>query len=124
MPLPIITKIDNRAHFAELLKSNPGLLIIKFGAEWCGPCKLIENDVKNYFNNMPDNVQCAIIDVDESFDVYSFLKSKKMVNGIPVVLAYYKGNFNYIPDTSVIGADKKQLLAFFQECYKKAIGTK
>jgi len=124
MPLPIITKIDNRAHFAELLKSNPGLLIIKFGAEWCGPCKLIENDVKNYFNNMPDNVQGAIIDVDESFDVYSFLKSKKMVNGIPVVLAYYKGNFNYIPDTSVIGADKKQLLAFFQECYKKAIGTK
>jgi hypothetical protein len=73
---------------------------------------------------MPDNVQGAIIDVDESFDVYSFLKSKKMVNGIPVVLAYYKGNFNYIPDTSVIGADKKQLLAFFQECYKKAIGTK
>jgi len=123
MPLPIITKIDNRAHFAELLKSNPGLLIIKFGAEWCGPCKLIEEDVVNYFSKMPENVQGAIIDVDESFDVYAFLKSKKMVNGIPVLLAYYKGNFNYIPDMSVTGADKKQLLAFFQECYKKATAT-
>ena len=65
MTLPLITKIDNRAHFAQLLQSNPGVFIIKFGAEWCGPCKLIEQDVHNYFNQMPDNVQFAINDVDE-----------------------------------------------------------
>lgn len=120
MPLPIITKIENRVHFAQLLQSNPGVFIIKFGAEWCGPCKLIEQDVQNYFSQMPDNVQCAIIDVDESFDVYAFLKSKKMVNGIPAILAYYKGNNNYIPDDALIGADKIKLRAFMQSCYVKA----
>lgn len=120
MPLPIITKIDNRQHFAQLLESNPGLFIIKFGAEWCGPCKLIEQDVVNCFNKMPDNVQCAIIDVDESFDVYAFLKSKRMVNGIPAILVYYKGNLNYVPNGSIAGADKKQLNIFFETCYNKA----
>jgi thioredoxin-like negative regulator of GroEL len=123
MPLPIITKINDRAHFAELLKSNPGLLIIKFGAEWCGPCKAIEEDVKHYFNRMPDNVQCAIIDVDESFDVYAFLKSKRMVNGIPAILAYCKGNLNYIPDKAITGSDRTQLNNFFTACYQKASGA-
>ena len=120
MPLPIISKIENRVHFAELLQSNPGVLIIKFGAEWCGPCKMIEQDVIHYFSKMPDNVQSAIIDVDESFDVYAFLKSKKMVNGIPAMLAYYKGNLNYVPDNSLTGADKKQVHIFFETCYRKA----
>ena len=36
---------------------------------------------------MPENVICADIDIDENFDVYTFLKSKRMVNGIPAVLA-------------------------------------
>jgi thioredoxin-like negative regulator of GroEL len=119
MPLPVITKINDRTHFAQLLQSNPGLFIIKFGAEWCGPCKTIEQDVINYFNQMPDTVQGAIIDVDESFDVYAFLKSKKMVGGIPAILAYYKGNLNYIPNDSIMGSDKKQLKTFFETCYIK-----
>jgi thiol-disulfide isomerase/thioredoxin len=45
MGLPIITRINGRKHFQELLESNPGVLIIKFGATWCGPCKVIEKDV-------------------------------------------------------------------------------
>jgi thiol-disulfide isomerase/thioredoxin len=120
MPLPVITKINDRTHFAQLLQCNPGIFIIKFGAEWCGPCKTIEQDVINYFNQMPDSVQGAIIDVDESFDVYAFLKNKKMIGGIPAILAYYKGNLNYIPNDSIMGSDKKQLKTFFETCYLKA----
>ena len=120
MSLPVITKINDRVHFAQLLQSNPGIFIIKFGAEWCGPCKAIEQDVISYFNQMPETVQGAIIDVDESFDVYAFLKSKKMVGGIPAILAYYKGNLNYIPNDSIMGSDKKQLKTFFETCFIKA----
>ena len=120
MPLPIITKFDNRAHFAELLTQNPGVFIVKFGAEWCGPCKLIENDVLQYFNQMPNNIQCAIIDVDDSVDVYAFLKSKKMINGIPAILCYYKDNINYIPDDVVVGANKQQIGLFFKRCVDRA----
>jgi len=121
MPLPILTKIDDRNHFAELLKTNPGILIIKFGATWCGPCKMIEPDVKFYMSKMPDNVQCVVVDVDECIDIYSFLSSKKMVRGVPAILCYYKENLNYVPDDIIIGANKMQVKALFENCYKKSI---
>jgi thiol-disulfide isomerase/thioredoxin len=119
--LPILTEIENRNHFAELLKQNPGLFIIKFGADWCGPCKKIEGLVHEWFNKTNDKVQCAVIDVDESFDIYAFLKSKKMVNGIPAILCYYKDNHNYVPDDIVIGADVPQINAFFTKNLSKVM---
>jgi hypothetical protein len=49
-------------------------------------------------------------------DLYSFLKSKKMVNGIPAILCYHKGNENYIPNDMVTGADPVELHKFFKRC--------
>jgi hypothetical protein len=39
-----------------------------------------------------------------------------MVNGIPVMLCYKKGNTNYIPDDSVTGSDPAALDLFFKRC--------
>ena len=117
--LPILEKIDNVRQFSDYLQSNPGLLIIKFGAEWCGPCKQIQKQVHDWFDRMPATVQGFIIDVDESFELYAFLKTKKMVNGVPVILCYDKGNLNYIPSDTIIGADKAGIDAFFQRCLAK-----
>jgi hypothetical protein len=39
-----------------------------------------------------------------------------MVNGIPVILCYKKGNTSYIPDDSITGSDPAQLDAFFKRC--------
>uniref|UniRef100_A0A6C0HH21 Thioredoxin domain-containing protein n=1 Tax=viral metagenome TaxID=1070528 RepID=A0A6C0HH21_9ZZZZ len=117
--LPILDKIDNVKQFGEYLQTNPGLIIIKFGAEWCGPCKMIEKQVHDWFDRMPATVQGFIIDVDESFELYAFLKTKKMVNGVPVILCYDKGNLNYIPSDNIIGADKVGIDAFFNRCLAK-----
>ena len=116
MSLPIITTIRDRGHFAELLLSNPGTFIMKLGAEWCGPCKKIKHVVDGFFATSPPNVICAEIDVDESFDLYAQLKSKKMVNGIPVILCYKKGNVSFIPDDSITGIDATELNNFFKRC--------
>ncbi len=35
----VFDEIDDKNHFNSILKSNPGVVVIKFGAEWCGPCK-------------------------------------------------------------------------------------
>jgi thiol-disulfide isomerase/thioredoxin len=112
----IISVFENRQDFFNLLKVNPGLVIIKFGATWCGPCKKIKHVVDGFFATSPDNVICADVDVDESFDLYGFFKSKKMVNGIPVMLCYIKGNETFIPDDSVTGIDAVALDAFFKRC--------
>ena len=104
------------------MKSNPCLVIIKFGAVWCGPCKDIEVDVHDFFVAAPPSkVQCVMLDIDKFPQIYSFLKSKKMVNGIPAILCYHKNNLNYIPDDFVIGSNKHELYDFFDRCIKFVI---
>lgn len=116
MQKQIIAAIPTRNEFFELLKVNPGLIIIKLGATWCGPCKRIAPVLEGFFATSPPNVLCADLDVDECDDLYAMMKSKRMVNGIPVILCYKKGNTSYIPDDSVTGADPGMLAAFFQRC--------
>ena len=120
MPNPIIHDIASRADFYEILKTNPGIVIIKLGAEWCKPCKVIEKAVYHYMEQCPNTIQNVIVDSDNSFDFYAFLKKNKMVNGIPALLCYYKENLTHIPDDSMNGADFVQLQRFFESCCAKA----
>jgi thioredoxin 1 len=114
--LPLLTEIRDKQHFADLLQENPGLLIIKFGATWCGPCKRIAGLVDEWFERLPVNVQCAEIDIDECFEVYAFLQKNRRINGVPGILCYFKGNLNYIQNDSVVGADVNKVNAFFDRC--------
>jgi thioredoxin 1 len=110
----IITSLS-KEEFSKQLENNKGGFIIKFGAEWCGPCKRIEGLVKELMNQTSENITCAIIDVDDNFEIYAFFKNKKMINGIPAIFGYKSGNFSYVPDDVVIGADDNQIRIFFQK---------
>uniref|UniRef100_A0A6C0EUZ8 Thioredoxin domain-containing protein n=1 Tax=viral metagenome TaxID=1070528 RepID=A0A6C0EUZ8_9ZZZZ len=102
--------MESREDFKEYLKnSDCETTIIKFGATWCKPCqtvapilKKLNEEYKNKKYNYLD------LDVDKCSDLYSFLKQKKMVNGIPVVLFYKKCNYDenhyYVPSGGVTGA--------------------
>ena len=116
MSKEVISEIANKDAFFYLLNHNPGLIILKLGAEWCGPCKKIKHVVHGFFATSPPEVVCGDIDVDKSFEIYSFLKNKKMVNGVPVMLCYKKGNATYIPDDSITGANPQELHKFFIRC--------
>ena len=113
----------NRNEFMELLKTNKGLIFIKFGAEWCAPCKTIDPYIEEIFEKLTssrnDEITCLKIDIDESFDLYAFLKSKKMVNGIPAILCYEKGNETYIPLDSISGTNKSKIDYFFKNSIEK-----
>lgn len=112
----IISAIPKVNDFYQLLHANTGLLIIKIGATWCGPCKRIAPNVERFFASSPDNVICADIDADECVELYSFLKTKRIVNGIPVILCYNKGNVDVFPNDSITGADVNELKKFFARC--------
>uniref|UniRef100_A0A6C0FC05 Thioredoxin domain-containing protein n=1 Tax=viral metagenome TaxID=1070528 RepID=A0A6C0FC05_9ZZZZ len=110
--IEIVTEFESRHQFMELLQVNPGYVVVKFGADWCGPCKKIEHLVKEFFTKCPNHVVRCDIDVDESFDLYAFMKTKKMVNGIPVVLVWKEDNTSYIPDFSYVGGDPEGFTQF------------
>jgi thioredoxin 1 len=101
--------------FKELLAQNPGHVVLKLGAEWCGPCKKVEPLIDHWFSALPDSVNCYKVDIDESFELYATFKTKRQVSGIPAVLCFRKGNLDVIPDFSVVGADVNQLNMMFQQ---------
>lgn len=114
--MKLTDSLVTRADLGTILGKNDGVIIIKFTASWCGPCKKIEALVDQYFDMMPDNISTIEVDIDQGFDIYGFLRSKRVVNGIPVILAYYKNNEHYVPDDIVIGSDPNQIKQFFSRC--------
>ena len=103
-----------RADFDQLLAENPGKVVLKFGATWCGPCKRIDAHVHQWLDSFNETVKSVIIDIDESFDIYGAFKSKRQLNGIPAILCFKKGNISYIPDFSVNTSDLEAVNAFFK----------
>ena len=105
----------SRLQFEEILRQNPGNVIIKFGATWCGPCKRIEAQVGQWFDLLSKgpNTLCIAVDVDNSIDLYGAFKSRRQVSGIPAILLFKQGNLSYIPDDMVVGADPRQVNDFF-----------
>ena len=125
LPLDKFKKIVSSYRKSESVVENKVLLIVKFGASWCRPCKQIGPICEKLFNEMPDNVICVDIDIDETMELYMALKKFKMVNGIPCILAYVLHPNRseeewYIPNDSVVGGNPTQVEAFFARCKKNA----
>jgi len=120
MRLPIITEIKTVNDFHKLIQVNPGLIILKFSAPWCGPCKKIEEQSWAWINAMPDNVQTVVLNIDECIELYGFFKKKRLLNGIPAIFAYYSDNQHYIPNECVLRADQNEVDYFFRGCFNYA----
>lgn len=120
----IITQFETRDDFFKLLNVNQGIIIIDLNATWCKPCQKIQPLVDAFFASSPQNVICCSLDVDENFDLYALLKSKRMVNGIPALLCYIRGNTSIVPDFSHTGSDPTELDAFFRKCGNVEIATR
>ena len=86
----VISRIDNnykilkfsgtRTEFATLIENNPGILIFKFTADWCGPCKkelpFFETLKKDYANKNIKFVSVCVWDQKTSWK--KFLEEKKI----------------------------------------------
>lgn len=111
--------LRNVAELTQKLTTNPGLIIMKFSAEWCGPCRGIKSLVDERKNELNENVHFYDIDIDETLDIYGFFKTKKMLRGIPAIMCWVKNNSTFIPDQVVNSGDKKEINAFFDYCVSK-----
>lgn len=105
--------ITRQIFLNEILPKNPGAVILKFGAEWCGPCNAIKPLLVAIKQTLPENAILYNIDIDSNIDLYAFFKQKKMLNGIPTILGFFKNNVSFVPDLSVSGANEKEIREFF-----------
>ena len=72
---------------AELEK--PGILLVKYWAEWCNPCKTTVPLLVNIFMHYRGKVRLGTIDVDECHT----LVNKQHIISIPVVQLWKDGGF-------------------------------
>ena len=114
MPATIFNSIENKEQMFQILSNNKDKIIVKFTATWCGPCKKIEETVNKCVQKLSETVHFYNIDIDDNFEIYGFFKSKKMVNGIPAILLWNKGNTDYVPDNVHLGGDISAVENFFK----------
>jgi thioredoxin 1 len=119
--MPVLTEIEDREAFQKILDENEGIVILKFGASWCQPCKLISPYVKELVDKLPPSITVYDLDVDDNFEIYAYLKTKKMVAGIPALLAYYRENKSFASNEFVAGIDKDEVKTFFTKCVTQSI---
>jgi thioredoxin 1 len=103
----------DRKRFIEILEANEGVVVVKYGATWCKPCKVIEPYLEEKKKTLAANVSYHHLDVDEDFDLYALFRSKKQIVGVPVLLAFKKGNITPFADKSVTGTSRTDIDYFF-----------
>lgn len=119
-------KVLAKEEFESFLNSlGNRLVILWFSAPWCGPCRRIKalGEVKvEALKKYKTDVYC--INVDDHMELFGWLKTKRMLKGIPSILAYYgdeKRDLWYCPDDSVLSGDPKLVTDFFDRCIRKAM---
>ena len=98
------------ADYQQAILDNTGVLLVKFTATWCKPCKklspILDPILRDYSNA---GVTVHVIDVDECEKLYAALRTKKRINGIPALMCFFAPNQTIYPDDSVTGTDVAQL---------------
>ena len=119
--MPTVIHNLSLAEFQSLLEKNTPdkIIILRFTAEWCVPCKGIDSICEQYFNTCSDNIQPVVIDVEETMDLFMLYKRCRCFNGIPALFAYHGNNMLepwYISNDSINTGDKQQVMDFFNRC--------
>ena len=111
------------ADFQQAILDNTGVLLVKFTATWCKPCRnlapLLDPILERY---AIAGVTVHVIDVDACEKLYSALSTKKRVKGIPALMCFLAPNQTIYPDDMVVGSDPaniNRLLYLVQDYLEK-----
>jgi thioredoxin 1 len=89
-------------NFDEALAASPGLLMVDFWAEWCGPCRAVAPALEELAREWAGRVTLAKVNVDEN----PGLAARYGIRSIPTILFVKQGK---VAD-QVIGAVPKTRL--------------
>ena len=73
----------NLSELQQIIDENEGPIVVKFYADWCGPCKAYAPTFEQFSEANPD-VKCLSVDCDKNRDV----AEEYDVMSIPVTLFF------------------------------------
>ena len=59
----------DKANFDEVVLKSEQLVLVDYGAEWCGPCKIVAPIVEEIAEDYADRVVVATLDVDVAGEI-------------------------------------------------------
>lgn len=88
--------------FNKILEEN-NFVVVKFGAEWCNPCKVMEPIIESVANQLEDKAKVMSIDVEDEPD----LATKYKIRNVPTILYFKNGE---LKDKSVGAMSESDLI--------------
>jgi len=86
-----IHEVSSVSEYEQCLIDYPNS-IVKFGAEWCGPCKTMDKVIKN----LTTDKHIILVDIDTE-DILDYIKMAGLkFKTIPTVFKYVNGKFIHI----------------------------
>ena len=89
-------------NFDQTIGNKEKPVLIKFGAEWCGPCKMVTPVLNELSEEMSDQIVIGDHDIDNSTNA----TTKFGVRGVPTMLLF-KGR--EVVDSKVGAATKEDI---------------
>ena len=84
-----IKEINSLEEYNEFINTPNSLNVIKIGAAWCGPCRTLEQTIRELTQNDVEGVMLAEVDADEEW--FEDKLGELRVRGIPVMIAFKGG---------------------------------
>ena len=101
------TKPTNDQTFENDISSNELPVVVDFGAEWCGPCKVLDPILEEISDEMSDKITIAKHNIDQEPNT----PTKYGIRGIPTIMIFKKGE---LIDTKVGSLPKTALEDWIQ----------
>ena len=84
-----IKKINSLEEYDEFVNEPGTLNLLKTGAQWCGPCRTLEQTIRELTADDVEGVLLGEIDADDEWVEGKLAELK--ISGIPVIIAFKDG---------------------------------
>lgn len=112
MPVPVVTE---QTFEQDVLRSELPVLV-EFGAEWCGPCKVVAPELEALSHELQGKAKIVSVDIDRS----PLLARELGVQSVPTFVLFHQGR----PVTGKVGAMRKaQLRELLEPVLPRAAGA-
>ena len=110
----IVSKMNSLEEFEQFVRKNK-YVIVKAGAGWCKPCKLLADFMEHILKLMPNNIAIANVDIDKTPSI----KRKLRIQSVPFLCNYINGQ----PMDITVGYKEESIIKFLEKTVQRTNNT-